>query len=532
MKSKMIVILLAATLVISSLAGCSNNSNTSNNSAVDIEVTENVTDPVLNFNKDNYKKETMTVNGQDVTFRAYENVVYVAKPVDIKYQCMNIYIPEAYFKGESIGDFTADTAPIFLPNNIGGYMPAEPGTPSLQGGIDGDASRMGKTKDSDSQSGGTPNSLLMALQKGYVVASPGARGRTNQNSDGTYYGKAPAAIVDLKAAVSYLHYNDDAMPGTADKIISNGTSAGGAMSALLGATGNNEDYKPYLVEIGAANASNSVYAASCYCPITNLDNADMGYEWLFNGINDYTKMNISKDDNGQIKREKQTLTQNDEQMKYSDELKAAFPEYVNNLNLLDSEGKSLTLDADGNGTFKDYVKSYVIQSVQSAVDQGKDLSDITWATIKDGTVTDIDFNGYINYVSRSKAAPAFDKVDLSNGNASAENNLFGTEDVDNQHFTEFSMTNDTSGAGTLADSQIIKMMNPMNYIGVEGSDVANYWRIRHGLKDSDTAISTPVILANVLEGAGADVDFAVPWNQGHGGDYDLDQLFQWINDIV
>ena len=391
---------------------------------------------------------------------------------------------------------------------------------------------MGMTNNGDSQNGGTPNSLLMALQKGYIVASPGARGRTNQNDDGTYYGKAPAAIVDLKAAVRYLHYNDNLMPGTADKIISNGTSAGGALSALLGATGNNEDYKPYLEALGAANASDAIYAASCYCPITNLDNADMGYEWLFNGINDYTKMNISKDENGQIKREKQTLTQNDEQMKYSDELKAAFPEYVNNLNLLDSEGNSLTLDADGNGTFKDYVKSYVIQSVQSAVDQGKDVSDITWATIQDGTVTDVDFNGYINYLSRSKAAPAFDKVNLSDGNASAENNLFGTENVDNQHFTEFSMTNDTSGAGTLADSQIIKMMNPMNYIGVEGSDMANYWRIRHGSKDSDTAISTPVILSNVLKGAGADVDFAVPWNQGHGGDYDLDQLFQWMNDIV
>ncbi|NME82681.1 subtype B tannase [Clostridium sp. SM-530-WT-3G] len=502
MKSKMIVVLLAATFVVSSLAGCSNSSNTSNSSTVDIEVTENITDPVLNFDKDNYKTETINVNGQDVTFRAYENVVYVAQPVDTKYQCMNIYIPEAYFNGESIGDFTADTAPIFLPNNVDGYMPAEP-----------------ETLSSNSQSEGTPNSLLMAIQQGYVVASPGARGRTNENSDGTYYGKAPAAIVDLKAAVSYLHYNDDAMPGTADKIISNGTGAGGAMSSLLGATGNNEDYKPYLQQLGAASASDAVYAASCYGPTTNLDNADMGYEWLFNGINNYTTNNTS-------------LTQTADQMKYSDELKAAFPAYINGLNLLDQEGNPLTLDDSGNGPFKDYVKSYIIKSVQSAIDSGKDVSDITWATIQDGAVTDIDFNGYINYISRAKAAPAFDKVDLSNGNATAENSLFGSENTDNQHFTEFSMTNDTSGTGTIADSQVIKMMNPMNYIGVDGSDMANYWRIRQGLKDNDVAISTPVILTNELQGAGADVDFAVSWNQGHSGDYDLDELFQWMNDIV
>ena len=49
----------------------------------------------------------------------------------------------------------------------------------------------------------------------------------------------------MKAAVRYLRYNDNKMPGRADRIISNGTSAGGAVSALLGATGNNKDYEPY-----------------------------------------------------------------------------------------------------------------------------------------------------------------------------------------------------------------------------------------------------------------------------------------------
>ena len=85
-----------------------------------------------------------------------------------------------------------------------------------------------------------------------VVAAPAARGRSNETAEGVYYGKAPAAIVDLKAAVAYLHKNDNIMPGDANKIISNGTSAGGALSLLLGATGNESDYAPYLQEIGAA----------------------------------------------------------------------------------------------------------------------------------------------------------------------------------------------------------------------------------------------------------------------------------------
>lgn len=62
------------------------------------------------------------------------------------------------------------------------------------------------------------------------------------------------------------------MAGDANKIISIGTSAGGAMSALLGTTGNSEDYKFYLEEIGAVmDSADDVYAVQVYCPITDLD---------------------------------------------------------------------------------------------------------------------------------------------------------------------------------------------------------------------------------------------------------------------
>ena len=67
------------------------------------------------------------VNGKAVAYRAYENVVYVRNPVDAEYQSLNIYVPEAYFQGGTIHGYTARTAPIFLPNQVGGYMPAKPG---------------------------------------------------------------------------------------------------------------------------------------------------------------------------------------------------------------------------------------------------------------------------------------------------------------------------------------------------------------------------------------------------------------------
>ncbi|WPC10703.1 hypothetical protein LEQ04_08265 [Riemerella anatipestifer] len=193
------------------------------------------------------------------------------------------------------------------------------------------------------------NTVVAALSRGYVVASAGARGRTNKDDKGKYYGKAPAGLVDLKAGIRYLRFNDDKMPGDANKIISNGTSAGGAMSALLGSTGNHPDYNDYLSAIGAANTSDVIFASSDYCPITNLEYADMAYEWQFNGVNSYQKRV------GFGSSEKEFL--NDKQQNLSNRLKNEFPSYVNALNLKDEKGNKLILGTDGNGSFKDFIKS-------------------------------------------------------------------------------------------------------------------------------------------------------------------------------
>jgi len=447
----------------------------------------------LVFDNNTFTVKTLTLGNQTIAYRAYEDIVYVSNPVDIKYQRMNFYVPVEYYEGKSIGSYTAETAPIFYPNAVGGYMPGNPGRPGLN-----------RKK--------LPNAIAVAMAKGYVVAAPGARGRTLKDESGRYSGKAPACIVDLKAAIRYLRYNNKIMPGNTEKIISNGTSAGGALSSLLGATGNSEDYEPYLKAIGAANEHDDIFAASCYCPITNLDNADTAYEWLFNGINNYDRWGKKG-------------AMNVDQIKISDQLKALFPAYLNSLGLKKTDGTALTLDANGKGTFKDYVKSFVMTSAQNALDGGKDLSDLTWITIKNGIVTDIDFGKFIVYATRMKPAPAFDSMDFS----SPETNLFGTATINNQHFTQFSK--DKSTDHSLADAAIVKMMNPMNYIGTKGTTTAQYWRIRHGAIDRDTSLAIPVILTTKLQNNSFHVDFAMPWDQGHGGDYDLDELFAWIDQI-
>ena len=74
-----------------------------------------------------------------------------------------------------------------------------------------------------------------ALKEGYVVVVPGTRGRNSRDGE-TYTGRASKAILDLKAAIRYLRRFDKQIPGNTERIITDGTSAGGAMSALMGGT--------------------------------------------------------------------------------------------------------------------------------------------------------------------------------------------------------------------------------------------------------------------------------------------------------
>ena len=74
-------------------------------------------------------------------------------------------------------------------------------------------------------------------------------------------------------------------------------------------------------------------------------------------------------------------------------------------------------------------------------------------------------------------------------------------------------------------------MNPMNYIGDERATVANHWYIRHGARDRDTSLAVSTVLAVKLQNGGKEVDFLLPWNRGHSGDYALDELFDWMNTL-
>ena len=74
-------------------------------------------------------------------------------------------------------------------------------------------------------------------------------------------------------------------------------------------------------------------------------------------------------------------------------------------------------------------------------------------------------------------------------------------------------------------------MNPLNYIGKPGVNLPQNWRIRVGTNDRDTSLAVSAVLAAKLQNNSQTVDYALPWDVGHGGDYDLDELFAWMKQV-
>jgi len=478
----------------------------------------------LQFPVDNYVEKTETVTTstgtKEVTYRLYERIPYVANPVDADYQSMNVKVP-VKVDGQ---DVDATNAPILFSNSVGGYMSSSvnggmlagpppggmPGTPPA--GMPGNPPAGMGGPGGPGEDNGLSRNTDLALAAGYVVVQPGARGRDNQAKDGTYYGKAPAAIVDLKAAVRYLHYNDALMPGNANWIISTGVSAGGALSALLGASGNSPLYDAYFKEIGAANADDSIFASADFCPITDLDHADMAYEWEFGAT----------PRNGELVD--QTISQ---------QLRNAFAEYQASLKL---EGKNgfgaITADNYGDYLVKTYLIPAANKYLSVLTDEARKayLAKNSWITWSDNSAT-FTFEDYVAHDGRMKGLPAFDAFDLSAG----ENSLFGNKTTNARHFTNFSLRQAGGDPAAEIDSDLtvlVNLMNPMYFIAQGCSGCAQHWWIRHGSSDSDTSLPIITNLATSLENQGKDVNTALYWDKGHGADDDPEAFIAWIGQIT
>lgn len=508
----------------------------------------------LAFDKDAYTELTTTITDaagdeHEVKYHFYKALTYVTKPVDEKYQSLNVSVP-VEIDGKAVD---ATDAPILLANSVGGYLPSSvaeatgvgggemtggPGggatggasaAPTASASASASASTSGGTgTDSGSgsgsgevQSGGNAmvsgqgemvNLGKLALVTGYVVVEPGARGRTLVDSDGTYYGTAPAAIVDLKAAVRYVRANKGRVPGDTDRIVSSGTSAGGALSALLGASGDSPLYDTYLKELGAADASDAIFASGDWCPITDLEHADMAYEWNW-GAN---KLSSGSPVDRTVSRE----------------LSTAFTDYQASLKLKAKGFGTVTARNLDEYLVKTYLEPSATKYLAALSDSARAtyLAANTFITWSGGRAT-FSWADFLTHVgARKKDTPAFDAFDLSSG----ENNLFGTGTTKTRHFTLYSLRHEGGTSARLAADLPAKLdlMNPMHFIEKRNPARSKHWWIRVGTKDSDTSLSVVGNLALSLENLGDDVDAFMYWDGGHGSNEDPADFMAWIAKVT
>ena len=195
--------------------------------------------------------------------------------------------------------------------------------------------------------GGPRSYAEQYLRHGLIYVTCGCRGRDSRDAQGQPVGKAPITLVDLKMAIRFLRHNRAVLPGDWSRIISVGWSAGGAMSSLLGVTGDHPAYDRNLEAAGAfMDESDAVFAAQIYCPIIDLEHADLAYEWMF-------RADKTCEDSPAGPAE--TMTPFKEAL--CAELSARYADYVNALGLRHPRtGELLTLYAGGrSGPFYDYL---------------------------------------------------------------------------------------------------------------------------------------------------------------------------------
>ena len=425
---------------------------------------------------------------------------YCQSPADETYEQMGIYVPSAYLTKNSDGSYsintsgtsngyTAATAPIVVPVNTSGYS-------------------------AQSAPSGTSSTAATYTDKGFIYLWPGCRGRTHG---------APLGVTDLKAAVRYYRYlaAQSKVPGNTDLIFSFGHSGGGAQSAIFGASGNSTLYDDYLSAIGAnTDFKDNICGSMCWCPITNLDQADAAYEW-----NMGLTRSVSGDD-----------------LSISKGLAAEFATYVNTIGLKHpTSGQTLTLSATDDGYYQSgSYYEYTMEVINDAVNRYNSYNSASVSAYS--TTSSSALSSFASsYKNATKGLGAFDDYDAK---GQAENTLMGISGTAG-HFDKYlaelvstyassyysSFTSDLASTNVDAVGKTVEtrlmMYTPLYYLidnstyysggGSGSSDVAPYWRIRSGIKQEDTALSTEINLALALQAySGVEsVDFETIWGQGH-----------------
>ncbi|MEV0468977.1 esterase [Streptomyces prunicolor] len=523
----------------------------------------------------------------DATNDVYYQVgkVYVTNPAATDYENLSIYVPGAYLTATAnsdgttytakinrkgtVGQYSGHTAPIVIPVNTPGYAQQAPATSYSY------------------------TSVSEYLEAGLIYVWPGLRGRNSSTS--TRSDAAPWGVTDLKAAIRFLRYNRGVLPGSTDDIVLFGMSGGGAQDTVAGTSGDSPLFDPYLRTIGAAMEdahgrplSDAVAGVMAWCPITDLAEANLSYEW---NMGQFASTST---------RASTTWTS-----AYSKDLAKAWPKYLNRLGLRDEHGRRLRLTESSSGTYlagsyydhligvittslndflSDNTFPYTITTQGGPPGSGQTGTSTTYETVADyiaylntdstwvtydattNTATVSGLEGFVNsQKTANKPVGAFDGYSRGQG----ENSVFAmglnapshfaplTRDVIKANETTYATYSDWNSAyGSAAyDSDFAQKdsvgkdilwrgdaYNPLYFLspafdGYRRSRVAPHWRIRTGIMQGDTANTTEINVQLALLNYGVrDVDFATVWAMAHTmaertGDATAN-LISWVESIV
>jgi len=511
--------------------------------------------------------------------------VYVGNPAAPDYENLSIYVPGAYLTATAnsdgttytakanpkgtVGAYSGRTAPIVIPVNTPGYAQQAPATSYSY------------------------ISVSAYLEAGLVYVWPGLRGRDSSTS--TRSDAAPWGVTDVKAAVRFLRYNRSLLPGSTDDIVLFGMSGGGAQDTVAGVSGDSPLFDPYLRTIGAAMEdaegrplSDAVAGVMAWCPITDLAEANLSYEW---NMGQFASTST---------RASGTWTS-----AYSADLAKAWPKYLNRLGLRDEQGRRLELTKSGSGTYlagsyydhligvittslnnflSDNTFPYTITTQGGPPGSGQTGTSTTYETVADyiaylntdstwvtydattNTATVSGLEGFVNsQKTANKPVGAFDGYSRGQG----ENSVFAmglntpshfaplTRDVIKANEATYATYSDwNTDYGVAAyDSDFAKKdsvgkdmawrgdaYNPLYFLspafgGYRQSQVARHWRIRTGIMQGDTANTTEINLQLALRNYGIrDVDFATVWALAHTmaertGD-STTNFIDWVESVV
>lgn len=511
-------------------------------------------------------------------------IQYCANPVDLTYETLGIFVPAEYMNATDngdgtftcelnldgkVGDYTAETAPIVIPVETPGYMAMEAPTDYVSG-------------------------VKSYTDAGFIYVNAGCRGRNEGAPAAITDLKAAVRYLryngDNMAGSMDRIFTFGMSGGGAQSALMGATGNSDLYTPYLNAIGAVEGFSDAVAgSMCWCPITNLDYADEAYewnMGITRTDLSDDMQELSDNmakAFAEYINELGLKDEEGDVltlSESENGIYQSGSYYEYiKSEIERSLNNFLSDTTFPYTTGGSKTGFGGGmrdiaggvnegnmqglnefeaaDGINREPVKSTAQESKTYATAQEyiDDLNkDIQWVNYdsQSNTATITSVEDFVTVCKNaSKSIGAFDDLNAAQG----ENTLFGYGDGSGAHFdsimaellkdTEYGAAyaadlSKTDSQGNTVDYRV-NMYNPMYFIedyydGYGSADVAKYWRIRTGINQGDTALSTEINLALALESYGADVDFETVWGEGHTmaerTGNSTDNFIQWVNECL